>query len=224
MIGILLWVLGCYALAVIAVHAAFRYTRGQKRNIKQYVLLSGNEQQRMEWYLRSISRHAHDTGQEIEVIVVDHHSGDQTMDIVKCFRRNRAGVTISSEPPRWMEEGSAFRLKNGITYRRVNESEVWLRQGASTGYSELRPRSRKRNRANLRKWKRFQMAAIPVKRNGEGRLRSLIITRAKISISKSDSEYTPLIWRMQASGHITRPDHAILVDLRDPAELSKLPL
>jgi len=199
MIGILLWVLGCYALAVIAVHAAFRYTRGQKRSVKQYVLLSGNEQQRMEWYLRSISRHAHDTGQEIEVIVVDHHSGDQTMDIVKCFRRDRAGVTIISEPPRWMEDYGGIRAR----------------------CSELRSKGRRRKLGNLVKWKRFQMAAIPIIRKSEGRVRSIIITRPQVSTTQSDSDYSPLIWRLQA---MTRPDHAILVDLRDPAELSKLPL
>jgi len=202
MIGILLWVLGCYALAVIAVHAAFRYTRGQKRSVKQYVLLSGNEQQRMEWYLRSISRHAHDTGQEIEVIVVDHHSGDQTMDIVERFRRNRAGVTISSEPPRWMEGCGGVKLND----------------------SELRPKNRRRKLGNLVKWKRFRMAAIPVRIKSEGRSRNVIIARARASAKKSDLEHSPLIWRLQTSGHMVRPDHAILVDLRDPAELSKLPL
>jgi hypothetical protein len=32
------------------------------------------------------------------------------------------------------------------------------------------------------------------------------------------------MWMLQAEGIVTEPEHAVLVDLREPADLSKLPL
>ena len=56
MIPVLLWIVGCYALAAVAVHAALVLSSGQSRDVLHYVLIAGNEQLQMEWYMRSLRR------------------------------------------------------------------------------------------------------------------------------------------------------------------------
>ncbi|MFD0714950.1 hypothetical protein [Paenibacillus sp. GCM10027626] len=104
MIAILLWVLGCYALCAIAVHTAFRNTRQRKQDdIKHYILVAGNEQQQMEWYMRSLARYARECGQEVRVTIVDRCSKDDTIQIARCFARR--GMDIYITPASWLSEG-----------------------------------------------------------------------------------------------------------------------
>lgn len=96
MIPILLGIIGCYALAAAAVHLAYVFTRKRRRAERHYVLLARNEQHMMEWYIRSIRRLSHRTGEEVKVTVINQGSEDDTLQIAGRFARSGMKVDISS--------------------------------------------------------------------------------------------------------------------------------
>jgi hypothetical protein len=175
MIPVLLWIVGCYALAAVAVHAALVFSSGQSRDVLHYVLIAGNEQLQMEWYMRSLRRFSHFTGREVKVTVVDHGSEDETIGIARFFARYGMKVDIKSGAPLASTLGRA--------------------EGASKEVHEMNECSKSKNRKQ------------PAHRK-----------------QTKGVEPTSLMWMLQAEGIITESEHAVLIDLRDPAELSKLPL
>ncbi len=173
MIPVLLWIVGCYALAAVAVHAALVLSSGQSRDVLHYVLIAGNEQLQMEWYMRSLRRFSHFTGREVKVTVVDHGSEDETIGIARFFARYGMKVDIKSGAPLASTLGEAA--------------------GASKEVHEMNKYSKRQN-------------------------------RKQPALKHQGVEPTSLMWMLQAEGIITESEHAVLIDLRDPAELSKLPL
>lgn len=96
MIAVLLWIVGCYALVAAAVHAASRVRSQGERKKRHYVLVAGNEQLRMEWYLQSLQYFSYFTGTEVKVTVIDNGSEDETMRIVRVFATEGMDVDIES--------------------------------------------------------------------------------------------------------------------------------
>ncbi|MBB3110502.1 hypothetical protein FHS18_002569 [Paenibacillus phyllosphaerae] len=190
MIQILLWVLGCYILAALCVHIAFRISAKKKREA-HYVLVAGNEEERMEWYMRALRQHAYVHGKELQVTVLDDGSRDDTLRIAKLFEREGMKVTVAGGTG-WLEEsgshgqGQAQPIQGGELSLKTEESpSKWQR---------LRGR-------------RFKSKQAVRKQEG-----------------KASPEPSHLMWRLKAEGIVTEPEHAVLVDLREPSDWSKLPL
>jgi hypothetical protein len=162
MITILLGVLGCYILAAISVHLFRRWSRNRSRQQRHFILLADNNQQTMEWYIRSLHRLERKSGTPVKITVVDKGSTDETMAIVDRFPKSGIHVEKAVLP-------------------------ASVRDGT----------------------------------NETGKFRKLPIRRR---IGMRPVEPLHLMWMLQAEGVVTARDHAVLVDLRNPADLSKLPL
>lgn len=86
MIAMLLWIVGCYGLAVAVVHLTYRLhlkLRG-KESIPwmHVVIVSHNDERHMEWVIRAYCWFAWIKGRKLKFTVVDHSSSDDTSDIV----------------------------------------------------------------------------------------------------------------------------------------------
>ncbi|MCQ6561877.1 glycosyltransferase family A protein [Paenibacillus mendelii] len=238
MIPILLWVCGCYALAAIAVHAAFRYTWKQERKIQHYVLLAGNEQLHMEWYMRSLRRYAIQTGKEVQVTVVNRGSDDETMDIARLFVRRGMNVNIASGLP----FGSSGRIGYG-THEfgfhsgsfGTSDDESWNGPGDEEGwiYRQRLMADRKQGgeidegdgEHDIRVDARIQQKRPSKWQRLRRRFKASGLTGQNGAEVHGDAlEPTHLMWMLQAEGIITEAAHAVLIDLRNPSDLSKLPL
>ncbi|BBH23899.1 hypothetical protein Back11_52440 [Paenibacillus baekrokdamisoli] len=196
MISVLLWIVGCYALAAAAVHAASALTSKRERDERHFVLIAGNEQLQMEWYMRSLRRFSYFTGTEVKVTIVDGGSEDETMGIVRFFARNGMKVDIKSGAPIEASMNRVEDAKQGNVQERKDDLSD---QAASESLVSS-------------KWQRFL--------TGWGRKKWKSVHDKQIGTA----EPTHMMWKLQAEGIITRSEHAVLIDLRDPADLSKLPL
>ncbi|SFT25614.1 hypothetical protein [Paenibacillus sp. BC26] len=259
MIPVLLWIFGCYALAAAAVHAVSALTWRRERHIKHYVLIAGNEQLQMEWYMRSLRRFSHFTGTEVKVTVVDRGSEDETMSIARCFAKRGMNVHFHSSAspdeqgrlpetlsrPASVKAPEVSSVKDGKhagakgernssaknEKRQVEQNEKHLsakdekqlgghgdKHSSSKDEKQLGGHSDKQSNSkdvgdSLAKWHRFRTKLrISGRRHPDGRIKK-----------HSKPEPTNLLWMLQAEGVVSVKDHAVLIDLRDPADLSKLP-
>lgn len=90
MIPDLLWIIGFYAAAAAFAHWIIRRGSGESR--RHYVLVAGNHQMQIEWYIRALQQFSRRTGTEIGITVVLDQSTDDTGKIMERFARNHAGI------------------------------------------------------------------------------------------------------------------------------------
>lgn len=90
MIPELLWIIGFYAAAVALVHWLIRRNSGEER--RHYVLVAGNHQMQIEWYVRALQQFSRRTGTEIGITVVLEQSSDDTGKIMERFARGGTGI------------------------------------------------------------------------------------------------------------------------------------
>ena len=90
MIPELLWIIGCYAAAVLAAHAVYRRSAGGERH--HYVLVAGNHESEIEGCVRALQRYSRRTGTEVGITVVLNESTDETGAIVERFSREGEGI------------------------------------------------------------------------------------------------------------------------------------
>ncbi|MFC4812020.1 glycosyltransferase family A protein [Paenibacillus sp. GCM10023250] len=198
----LLWIVGCYVLAAIVVYACSAFRLGRERSVKHYVLIAGNEEPRMEWYMRSLRRFSHLTGTDVKVTVVDNGSQDDTIQIARAFAKQGMNVQV---------HGGSGLLAGDAG---LEASAAKAAEGAAADTPALgKEASTVFGRSG--KWKRFR----PRWRRGSGS------GGAGEPAAKAGKPFEPthLLWMLQAEGIVSEKDHAVLIDLRDPADLSKLP-
>ncbi|QYR22102.1 hypothetical protein KZ483_03500 [Paenibacillus sp. sptzw28] len=233
MIPVLLWIVGCYALAAAAVHAASALSWRRGNDVKHYVLIAGNQQLQMEWYMRSLRRFSHFTGTEVKVTVIDRGSEDETIGIARYFSRYGMNVNIAAEPlfmsgRSWFEgEGLMPGNKSSDEHRRAEAYSSFDRpvvaQADENNAAHCESGFRPERRSSA--WARWQRFLTSWGRRGR-RIKpgededSTDVERDRRFIM----EPSHLMWMLQAEGIVTEPEHAVLVDLREPADLSKLPL
>lgn len=152
MLEVLLLVIGCYALAALSVHLAFRIWRGRQQASKHFVLVADVRQKNMEWYMRSLFSFSKRMGKDVRLTIVDQGITDETLSIVERFSRDGKEIKVHSK-----DIGS--------------DSENT---------------DRKRSQAK-------------------------------------EVDGTQLLWLLQAEGIVSQADHAVLIDLQNPADLSKMP-
>jgi hypothetical protein len=86
----LLWIIGFYAAAAAFAHWTIR--RGSSGNRRHYVLVAGNHQMQIEWYIRALQQFSRRTGMEIGITVVLDQSSDETGKIMERFARGDPGI------------------------------------------------------------------------------------------------------------------------------------
>ncbi|MFC4777825.1 hypothetical protein ACFO9Q_13585 [Paenibacillus sp. GCM10023252] len=150
MVELLLLIICCYVAAAMSVHLAYWLLSRRLRPSKHYVLVAGNEQKKIEWYMRSFYVFSKSTGTDVKLTLIDHGASDETLDIAEKLAR----------------------LGTGITVRKAKH------RGDPSGEQAF------------------------------GHL-----------LEEPDH----LMWMLQAEGIVSNADHAVLVDLRNPNDLSKMP-
>ncbi|MFC5700889.1 hypothetical protein ACFPVX_06325 [Cohnella faecalis] len=109
MIPELLWIIGFYAAAAALTHSVFRRHSGGDR--RHYVLVAGNHQMQIEWYVRSLQQFSRRTGMDIGITVVLDNSSDDTGKIMERFARRGDGVgLIRAEEVKSSAEWERLRL------------------------------------------------------------------------------------------------------------------
>jgi hypothetical protein len=199
--------------------------------VKHFVLIAGNQQLQMEWYMRTLRRFSHTSGTEVKVTVIDRGSEDETIGIARCFSRYGMNVNIAVEPlfisgRSWYEGEGLMPGNNSREHREAYSSFDRTGEGVQSdennaACSERRARPKRMSSAWAR-WQRFLLSW--------GKRSSTI--KAGEAEDSTDAERdrrfitepSHLMWMLQAEGIVTEPEHAVLVDLREPADLSKLPL
>jgi len=86
----LLSIIGFYAAVVAFVHWMIR--RGSGGDQRHYVLVAGNHQMQIEWYIRALQQFSRRTGTEIGITVVLCESTDETGEIMERFARRDTGI------------------------------------------------------------------------------------------------------------------------------------
>ncbi|MCS7459960.1 glycosyltransferase family 2 protein [Paenibacillus doosanensis] len=85
MVG-LLWIFGCYGASIALVHWCYRRHRDTGRNVTHVLLLTHNNQNQVEWYIRSLLFFSRLKGREVHVTLADEGSTDDTLAIAERFR------------------------------------------------------------------------------------------------------------------------------------------
>ena len=85
MIAMLLWIVGCYGLAVAAVHLAHKWQKllrgAAPAPWMHVVIVTENDERHMEWLMRAYSWYAWLKGRRLHFTVVDCGSTDATIHI-----------------------------------------------------------------------------------------------------------------------------------------------
>ncbi|WP_141506485.1 hypothetical protein [Paenibacillus luteus] len=152
MFELLILVIGCYVLAALSVHLAYRIWRRKQQSSKHYVLIADVSHKNIEWYVRSLFSFSKRMGRNVRLTIVDRGVTEETRAIVERLARGGREVNVHHE--------------------------------------ELIPEASKKD------GKRSQVA---------------------------DIDGTQLLWMLQAEGIVSQADHAVLVDLQNPTDLSKMP-
>jgi hypothetical protein len=115
MIPVFLWIVCCYTLAAVSVHAAYRIHSGRKRKGRHYVLVAGNQQLQMEWVILSLRWFSRRTGTEVKITVIDGGSEDETLAIAEHFAKAYGGVRVRRAEGQgyWRHEGYAAEGADG---------------------------------------------------------------------------------------------------------------
>lgn len=95
MIPEMMWIIGFYVAAAAWVHAWHGRHAGNAANKRHYVLLAGNHQMQMEWYVRALRYFSKRTGTDIGItVVLDRASSDETGSIVELLARQDSGIEL----------------------------------------------------------------------------------------------------------------------------------
>lgn len=90
----LLSILLVYMAAIAAVHACHAWQKRRERRAIHYILVTFNHERQIEWYVRALGFYAWVTGKRIRLTVLDLHSDDATLGIVRRLE-GIAGIELS---------------------------------------------------------------------------------------------------------------------------------
>lgn len=78
----LLWILGCYGISIAVLHLLFGARKGSKKPAK-VLLVTKNNQNQIEWYIRSLFFFSGLKGYEVSATIYDEGSSDDTRQIIE---------------------------------------------------------------------------------------------------------------------------------------------
>ncbi|QJD85238.1 hypothetical protein [Cohnella herbarum] len=126
MIPGLLWIIGFYAAAVALVHWLIRRSSGEER--RHYVLVAGNHQMQIEWYIRALQQFSRRTGTEIGITVVLEQSSDDTGKIMERFARGGTGID-------WVrKDAGAMESRQSVS---ADPKAVWVELASTEDLARL---------------------------------------------------------------------------------------
>lgn len=85
----LLWIIGSYAACIALVHLVHLFHKTDASR-ETWVMITRNHQHIVEWMLRILLFLSWLKGKAINLIVIDHHSSDDTLKIIERMARHNA--------------------------------------------------------------------------------------------------------------------------------------
>ncbi|MCY9660494.1 hypothetical protein P5G65_14460 [Paenibacillus chondroitinus] len=79
----LLWILGCYGISIAVLHLLFGARKGRKKKPAKVLLVTKNNQNQIEWYIRSLFFFSGLKGYEVTATIYDEGSSDDTRQIIE---------------------------------------------------------------------------------------------------------------------------------------------
>ncbi|GAA4873922.1 hypothetical protein GCM10023310_61970 [Paenibacillus vulneris] len=83
----LLWIFGSYAASIALVHWCYRRRRRTGRNETHFLLVTHNNENQVEWYIRSLLFFSRFKGRDVHLTIADEGSTDETLAIAEQFRK-----------------------------------------------------------------------------------------------------------------------------------------
>ncbi|WP_409343768.1 hypothetical protein [Paenibacillus sp. MBLB4367] len=112
-VGLLL-IFGLYGLGAALVHVCYALEQNKKRKRTiRFILVTRNNEQHVEWYLRSLRFFSRWRGCHVAIAVFDDGSTDDTLHIARQYGRTRNYVDIydrTDDLDRYMDERHGERL------------------------------------------------------------------------------------------------------------------
>ncbi|MCD1260854.1 hypothetical protein B5M42_018795 [Paenibacillus athensensis] len=104
----LLWIVGCYGVSIALLHILFGIRRNVAKKSTRVVLITKNNQNHIEWYIRSLFFFSNMRGKPIAATVLDEGSSDDTISIVRRLAQTHEVrlETLSSQATleNWLEK------------------------------------------------------------------------------------------------------------------------
>jgi hypothetical protein len=97
MIPFMGYILLCYGMAAIAVHAMYRWhVHRHPKSVKRvhYVLITQNHENQMEWVLRALHWYSKMKGIALRVTLLDNESNDDTLAIAQKMQTHGMEITM----------------------------------------------------------------------------------------------------------------------------------
>lgn len=79
----LLWILSCYGISIAVLHLLFGIRKGRSKKPTNVLLVTKNNQNQIEWYIRSLFFFSRVKGNEVTATIVDEGSSDDTRRIIE---------------------------------------------------------------------------------------------------------------------------------------------
>lgn len=110
MIGLLLWIVGCYAVAAAC---AYRLLKQRKPGVRRhYVIVAGNHEEQIEWVIRSLRYQGSLSGTDIGItVLLEPEADDGTASIVEKLVRTENGVSLIRQLPESGEDAETGRMR-----------------------------------------------------------------------------------------------------------------
>ncbi|MCZ8514866.1 hypothetical protein O9H85_21075 [Paenibacillus filicis] len=78
----LVWIVGCYAAGIALIHILHsRWTRREQAGTVHYALMTRDDQNTVEWFIRSLHFFSWLKGRAITITIIDEGSSDDTLAI-----------------------------------------------------------------------------------------------------------------------------------------------
>jgi hypothetical protein len=79
----LLCIIGCYGISIAVLHILFGTRKGGSKKQSKVLLVTRNNQNQIEWYIRSLFFFSRVKGSEVTATIFDEGSSDDTMKIIE---------------------------------------------------------------------------------------------------------------------------------------------
>ncbi|OPA75669.1 hypothetical protein BVG16_20265 [Paenibacillus selenitireducens] len=126
----LLWIVLSYALAVAAVHLAFRWrkkhTSGTTNREVEYVLVTKQNQSQIEWVVRALMMYAWLQGKTLRLTIIDEDSTDLTIPIAQRLTMDQYIDVKIVNHTEWKPNTDRLALEAPIPIR-LNDPDDWAK-------------------------------------------------------------------------------------------------
>ncbi|MGU3471512.1 hypothetical protein ACLBWT_10230 [Paenibacillus sp. D51F] len=240
MIDILLGVIGCYGVAAAAVHMASYVMAKVPHADKHYILMTRNDELRLEGCIRSLHRFSKLTGTSVRITVWDRGSTDDTAFIATRFGDGIRLVTVSDmdsgnnrERTEEQPESDSERSRMGTVGSEAGElGAAWTGSEASELGAAWTENEASEHGAAWIGSKETGKPGSAWTGSDDGELRaewtgsdeaSASSKRQSLGSSKKGGRDDRLLWSLRSHGIVREQDQPVLVDLDLPEDWFKLP-